>query len=56
MEAGVDGRTIADKIANPNRPTWESYKKENEDKVCITLRLVLSLSIGFNTHKISKFR
>jgi hypothetical protein len=37
MEAGVDGRTIADKIANPNRPTWETYKKENEDKVIFIL-------------------
>lgn len=33
MAAGLDSRTIADKIANPNRPTWEQYKKENEDKL-----------------------
>lgn len=33
MAAGLDGRTLADKIADPNRPTWEQYKKENEDKL-----------------------
>lgn len=33
MAAGLEGRTLADKIANPNRPTWEQYKKENEDKL-----------------------
>lgn len=33
MAAGLDGRTIADKISDPNRPTWEQYKKDNEDKL-----------------------
>ena len=33
MEAGLEGRTIMEKIADPNRPTWDQYKKENEDKV-----------------------
>ncbi len=33
MAAGLEGRTIADKLADPNRPTWEQYKKENEDKL-----------------------
>lgn len=33
MAAGVEGRTIADKISDPNRPTWEQYKKDNEDKL-----------------------
>lgn len=33
MAAGLDGRTIADKISDPNRPTWEQYKKENEEKL-----------------------
>ena len=37
MEAGVDGRTLAEKIADPNRPTWDKYKKDNEDKVCTSL-------------------
>ena len=33
MAAGLEGRKIADKISDPNRPTWEQYKKENEDKL-----------------------
>lgn len=33
MAAGLEGRSIADKIADPNRPTWEQYKKENEEKL-----------------------
>lgn len=33
MAAGLESRTIADKLADPNRPTWEQYKKENEDKL-----------------------
>lgn len=33
MAAGLEGRTIQDKIADPNRPTWEQYKKENEEKL-----------------------
>lgn len=33
MAAGLDGRTIQDKLADPNRPTWEQYKKDNEDKL-----------------------
>jgi hypothetical protein len=33
MAAGVDGRRLEDKIADPNRPTWEQYKKDNEDKL-----------------------
>lgn len=35
MQAGLEGRTVAQKIADPNRPTWEQYKKENEDKLDI---------------------
>jgi hypothetical protein len=30
MAAGLEGRTIADKLNDPNRPTWEQYKKDNE--------------------------
>ena len=33
MAAGLEGRTLADKMADPNRPTWEQYKKDNEDKL-----------------------
>lgn len=33
MAAGLESRKIADKIADPNRPTWEQYKKDNEDKL-----------------------
>lgn len=33
MAAGLEGRTLAQKIADPNRPTWEQYKKDNEDKL-----------------------
>jgi hypothetical protein len=33
MAAGLEGRKIADKIADPNRPTWEQYKKDNEEKL-----------------------
>jgi hypothetical protein len=27
MASGKEGRTLAEKIADPNRPTWEQYKK-----------------------------
>ena len=33
LAAGLEGRKIADKLADPNRPTWEQYKKDNEDKL-----------------------
>jgi len=33
LAAGIDGRTLAEKIADPNRPTWEQYKQDNEDKL-----------------------
>lgn len=33
MAAGLEGRSIADKINDSNRPTWEQYKKDNEDKL-----------------------
>ncbi|CAE7469535.1 unnamed protein product [Symbiodinium microadriaticum] len=33
MAAGLEGRTLAEKIADPNRPSWEQYKKDNEDKL-----------------------
>ena len=33
MAAGTQARTVMEKIADPNRPTWEQYKKDNEDKL-----------------------
>ncbi|KAG1686871.1 hypothetical protein DVH05_005869 [Phytophthora capsici] len=33
MVTGKEERTIADRITDPNRPTWEQYKKENADKL-----------------------
>lgn len=33
--AGQGERTIAEKLADSNRPTWEQYKKDNEDKLNI---------------------
>lgn len=33
IAAGVDGRRLEDKISDPNRPTWDQYKKDNEDKM-----------------------
>lgn len=33
MAAGLEPRTLADNMSNPNRPTWEQYKKDNEDKL-----------------------
>jgi len=33
MAAGLERRSIQDNISDPNRPTWEQYKKDNEDKL-----------------------
>lgn len=33
--AGMEERTIKEKLADSNRPTWEQYKKDNEDKLNI---------------------
>lgn len=33
LAAGLDGKSLADKMNDPNRPTWEQYKKDNEDKL-----------------------
>jgi hypothetical protein len=30
---GQEERTLAQKLADPNRPTWEQYKKDNVDKL-----------------------
>lgn len=32
---GQGERTVAQKLADSNRPTWEQYKKDNEDKLDI---------------------
>lgn len=31
--AGQEERTIAQKLADSNRPTWEQYKKDNEEQL-----------------------
>ena len=36
MAAGLESRTLRDNINDPNRPTWEQYKKDNEDKLNMT--------------------
>ena len=36
LMTGKEERTIAEKIADSNRPTWEQYKKDNQDKLEIT--------------------
>jgi hypothetical protein len=33
MLTGKEERTIADRISDPHRPTWEQYKKENAGKL-----------------------
>lgn len=33
LQTGQSGRTIEDKINDGNRPTWEQYKKDNEDRL-----------------------
>lgn len=33
MITGKEERTIADRISDPNRPTWEQYKKDNAEKL-----------------------
>merc|ERR1719401_1195760 len=35
LMAGKEERTISEKLADSNRPTWEQYKKDNEDKLDI---------------------
>lgn len=47
MAAGLEGRKIADKIADPNRPTWEQYKKDNEDKLDM---------VGVDAKKMAEYR
>eukprot|EP00937_MAST-01D_sp_MAST-1D-sp2_P002709 g2709.t1 len=35
MQAGLGEQTIAQKLADPNRPTWDQYKKDNEEALNI---------------------
>ena len=35
LMTGKEERTIAEKFADANRPTWEQYKKDNQDKLDI---------------------
>lgn len=35
LMTGKEERTIAEKFADSNRPTWEQYKKDNSDKLDI---------------------
>jgi len=35
LMTGQEERTIAEKLADSNRPTWEQYKKDNADKLDI---------------------
>jgi hypothetical protein len=36
LAAGQEGRSIKDKLADSNRPTWEQYKVANADKLDLT--------------------
>jgi hypothetical protein len=45
--SGKEERTIAQKLADSNRPTWEQYKKDNHDK--------LNLS-GVDQQKMEEYR
>ena len=47
LMSGQEARTIADKLADSNRPTWDQYKKDNEDK--------LNLS-GLDQKKMEEYR
>ena len=33
LAAGLDQKSLADKFNDPNRPTWEQYKKDNESRL-----------------------
>ena len=33
MAAGLDQKSLSDKFNDPNRPTWEQYKKDNETRL-----------------------
>lgn len=47
MAAGLEPRTLADNMSNPNRPTWEQYKKDNEDKLDL---------VGTDMKKMAEYR
>ena len=50
MQTGQAERTITDKINDKNRPTWDQYKKDNEDK----LDLKAMMSTGFERTNLFK--
>ena len=47
LMTGQESRTIADKISDSNRPTWDQYKETNADK--------LNLS-GLDQKKMEEYR
>lgn len=47
MAAGLEPRTLQDIMSNPNRPTWEEYKKENESKLDL---------VGTDMRKMAEYR
>ena len=46
--SGQEERTIAQKLADSNRPTWEQYKKDNEDTRSTTFHSFLVLHSSFS--------
>ena len=55
MEAGIDGRTLAEKMADTNRPSWEQYKKETNSPLATRARFKDSVDfIGWYIHKTNK--
>lgn len=47
LMAGMEERTISEKLADSNRPTWEQYKKDNADKLDI---------VGLDQKKMDAYR
>jgi len=47
LMTGQEERTIAEKMADSNRPTWEEYKKVNQDKLDIS---------GFDRKQMEEYR
>lgn len=47
LMTGKEERTIAEKFADSNRPTWEQYKKDNKDKLDI---------VGAETKQMQNYR
>ena len=47
LTTGQESRTVADKLSDASRPTWEQYKKDNEDKLDM---------IGVDQRKMNQYR